>query len=196
MQLSQRPSRPGAQGRAYNEAFHSPARCLGSVAIGGAHREREAEFRWVQIVSCLVADSESPRRRIYFACSPSSQQRKDGLSSLHTSSQPRFRHSLVNPMRPHLNLLIPKLPPSSVSRTPLQSLSPPSPSNAGGAQRSDNKMPQNGVIEIPSDNESDESDELSFGSLWAWNCLHKIKSKSSAGTGIAWNPRRDWTTGC
>ncbi|KAL2137816.1 hypothetical protein VTI28DRAFT_8179 [Corynascus sepedonium] len=85
------------------------------------------------------------------------------------------------PMRPPLNLL--KLPPSSVSGTPLQSSSPPSPSNAGCAQRSDNKMPQNGVIEIPSDDESDESDELSFGSLWAWQCLHKFKSKSSAGTG-------------
>ncbi|KAK4243071.1 hypothetical protein C7999DRAFT_18517 [Corynascus novoguineensis] len=103
---------------------------------------------------------------------------------------------IPRPIRPHLNLLIPKLPPSSVSRTPLRSPSPPSPSNAGGAQRSDNKMPQNGVIEIPSDNESDESDELSFGNLWAWRYRHRSKSKSSAGTGMAWNPRRDCTTGC
>jgi hypothetical protein len=86
MQLSQRPSRPGARGWACNEALHSPASCLGSVAIGGAHREWEAEFRWVQLVSCLVAESESPRRRIYFACSLSSQQR-NGLNSLYTSSR-------------------------------------------------------------------------------------------------------------
>jgi hypothetical protein len=38
MQLSQRPSRPGARGWACNEALHSPARCLESVEIGGAHR--------------------------------------------------------------------------------------------------------------------------------------------------------------
>jgi hypothetical protein len=85
MQLSQRPSRPGARGWACNQALHRSARCLGFVAIGGAHREREAEFRWVQLVSCLVTESEFPRRRIYIACSPSSQKRKDGLSSTHTS---------------------------------------------------------------------------------------------------------------
>jgi hypothetical protein len=72
MQISQRPSRPGARGWACDEALHSPARCLGSVAIGGAHREWEAEFRWVQLVCSLVAQSKSPRRRIYFACRPSS----------------------------------------------------------------------------------------------------------------------------
>ena len=66
MQLSQRPSRPGARGWVYNEALHSPARCLGFVTIGGAHREREAEFRWVQLVSCLVAES-SLRAGVYIS---------------------------------------------------------------------------------------------------------------------------------
>jgi hypothetical protein len=102
--------------------------------------------------------------------------------------------------RPRLNLLIPELPPlilpelpsSSVSRTLSGSPFPPSPYNAGGLQRYDTKMEQNGMIEIPSD---DESDELSLDSLWkrSWD---KFKPKSGASTGMAWNPRRDWSIGC
>ncbi|KAL2259865.1 hypothetical protein VTK26DRAFT_6315 [Humicola hyalothermophila] len=82
----------------------------------------------------------------------------------------------AHPNRPLPNLPIPKLPSSSISKTPLQSPSLPSLYNVGGAQRSDTKMPQNGLIEISSDNKSDESNKLSLGS---W---HKFKSESGAGT--------------
>jgi hypothetical protein len=95
--------------------------------------------------------------------------------------------SAASHQRPRLNLLILEPPSSSVS--------PPSPSNAGSAQRSQTKMLQNSVIKHRIDNGSDGSDELSFGSLWEWN-WHKFRSKSGAGTGMAWNPRRDWSTGC
>jgi hypothetical protein len=57
----------GARGWVYNEAFHSPARCLGFVTICGARREREAEFLWVQLVSCLVAESSSLRGGVYIS---------------------------------------------------------------------------------------------------------------------------------
>jgi hypothetical protein len=96
--------------------------------------------------------------------------------------------------RPHLNPLIPKLPSSSVSKTPLRSPSP-SPYSTGGTQRSNIQKPQNGLIEISSD-ESDESDDLSVSSLLeqVWGKFKKLNS--GAGTGMAWNSRRDWTTGC
>ncbi|KAK4034067.1 hypothetical protein C8A01DRAFT_39447 [Parachaetomium inaequale] len=50
-------------------------------------------------------------------------------------------------------------------------------------------MPQNGVMEIPNDDESDKSDKFSLGSLWkqSWHeykCSYEqLKSKSSTGTG-------------
>jgi hypothetical protein len=65
----------------------------------------------------------------------------------------------------------------------------------GGAQRSDTKMPQNGVIKISSDDESDESDKLRLGSVWERN-WDKFKFKSGADTGMARISRRDWTTSC
>jgi hypothetical protein len=63
-------------------------------------------------------------------------------------------------------------------------------------------MPQNGVMEIPNDDESVKFDKFSLRSLWkqSWHdykCFHEqLKSKSSTGTGMAWNPRHDWATGC
>jgi hypothetical protein len=65
MQPSQRPSWPGAQSWAYDEVLHNPACCLESSPISGAHREGGAECRWVQLISCLVAESESPRAYIF-----------------------------------------------------------------------------------------------------------------------------------
>ncbi|KAK4243267.1 hypothetical protein C7999DRAFT_18371 [Corynascus novoguineensis] len=94
---------------------------------------------------------------------------------------PLVAASAASPKRPRPNFPIPKFPSLSVSRTSLRSPSLPSPSNVGGAQRSDNNMPQNDVIDISSD---DESDELDFGSLWARH-WHNFKSNSSAGTGMA-----------
>ncbi|AEO60983.1 hypothetical protein MYCTH_2130132 [Thermothelomyces thermophilus ATCC 42464] len=95
-----------------------------------------------------------------------------------------FKKVLIPLAAAHPNRLLPnlpilKLPSSSISKTPLQSPSLPSLYNVGGAQRSDTKMPQNGLIEISSDNKSDESNKLSLGS---W---HKFKSESGASTGDA-----------
>lgn len=82
--------------------------------------------------------------------------------------------------RPRLSLQIPE-PPSSFGF-------PPSPPNPGGAQG--REMPQDGVIEI----ESAKSD-FSFGDLWE-ACYRRKKVKSGDSTSMAWNTRRDWTTGC
>jgi hypothetical protein len=51
-------------------------------------------------------------------------------------------------------------------------------------------MPQNGVIRF----ESEESNPI--GNLWEEWYRRTFKVKSGAGTGMAWNIRRDWTTGC
>lgn len=90
----------------------------------------------------------------------------------------------ASPTCPRLNPLIPNLPSSFLSTsTPLGLPSLSLLYNARVAQRSDNKMPQNGVIE-PSVVKSEESDELSLGSLWE-GYRQNFRLKSGAGTGVA-----------
>ncbi|KAL2166220.1 hypothetical protein VTG60DRAFT_3108 [Thermothelomyces hinnuleus] len=93
----------------------------------------------------------------------------------------------ASPKSPSRNLLIPESPSSPVSRTLSRSPPPPSPYNVGGTQRSDTKTPQNDVVEISSEDESDllsddESDNNDFASLWVRN-WNRLNSKSGAGTG-------------